>query len=437
VTSRISFGLLAACTAVSAATALFVSRATLAHPDAEDARHHAALFSHIQGLVSEEYVEPTDERDLLYAALRGMVESLDSYSRFYPPEEERSLEEETSGRFVGIGVVVETQSPPLTISYPLERSPAEQAGIGIGDRIIEVDGRSTGGLGVDEARDLIRGAAGSSVRLRVVPAAGGAPREVVVRREPMRDSTVSLARLVDRHAGIGYLWISSFSEETPEEFDAAVERLRDEGMRSLVLDVRLNPGGILDAAVHIVNRFLPNGVIVETRGRTRDSMRSIRAIPSEATLEGIPVVLLQNEGSASASEIVAGAIQDHRLGVVVGTRSWGKGVVQSIKRIEAEGISVRLTTAYYYTPAGRNFERELQHGGGGGIAPDILVEVDRGEIEGIRRNLERYDVPDKYRVKVEERRRARGLRTDFEPDPQLDTALALLRGETPLPRRVR
>jgi carboxyl-terminal processing protease len=435
--TKLSLGFLAACTAVSATTALFVSRLTLAGTGADDARHQAALFAHVHELVQEEYVEPTEGNDLLYAALRGMVESLDPYSRFYPPEEERALEEETSGRFVGIGVVIETQSPPLTISYPLEESPAERAGLGIGDRIIEVDGRSTGGLGVDEARDLIRGAVGSSVRLRVVPAEGGPPREVVVRREPMRDATVSLSHLVDPAAGIGYLWISSFSEETPQEFDAAVERLRSEGMTSLVLDLRLNPGGVLDAAVHIVNRFLPDGVVVETKGRTRDSMRTIRAIPSEASFEGIPVVVLQNEGSASASEIVAGAVQDHRIGVVVGTRSWGKGVVQSIKRIGDEGISIRLTTAYYFTPAGRNFERELEGGGGGGIAPDLLVEVSRDEIEGIRNNLERYDVPEKYRAKVEERRRARGLHTEPEPDPQLDAAVALLRGESPAPRLLR
>lgn len=434
---RYPFPLFAGSILLSGATAFVVSRATIARAADDELRRELALYTRIRSLIRSDFVEDVEPRTLLHLALHGMVEGLDPYSRFYEPEESRGLEEETSGRFAGIGVVIETTSPPITIAFPQPGSPAEKAGIGVGDRIVEVDGVPTEDLDPEEARGRIRGAEGTTVKLAVLPGEEGERREVTVRREEMRDTTVSLPQILDPREGIGYLWISSFSEETVAEFDAVMEGLQQKGMRSLILDLRFNSGGVLEAAVTLARRFVRDGTIVETRGRTDDSWSLHEAKPAETRFAGMPLVVLLNEGSASASEVVAGALQDHRVAVLVGKPSYGKGVVQSIKRVGNDGTAIKLTTARYYTPAGRTFDREGGAGNGGGIEPDVWVELDRRAAQAIRDHLERYEVPEKYRAKVEERRKRLGIEVTQVADPQLDSALGLLRRESPKPRRLR
>ncbi|HET6202687.1 MAG TPA: S41 family peptidase [Planctomycetota bacterium] len=421
--------------ALAAGTAFVVARATAPAVD-EELQREAAVYARIRNLIREEYVDEVEPRTVLYNALHGMVEGLDPYSRFYEPEETRSLEEETSGRFAGIGIVIEPGSLPITIAFPQPESPAERSGLRVGDRIVEVDGLAVDEADPEEARDRIRGREGTEVRLAVLPADGGPRREILVRREGMRDTSVSLARILDPERRIGYLWISSFSEETVGEFDEAMEGLNRQGMKGLVLDLRFNPGGVLDAAVTLANRFVREGLIVYTRGRTDESWDRKLADAEQVRYEGVPVVLLQNGSSASAAEVLAGALQDHRVAVLLGEPSFGKGLVQSIRKLEDEHGAVKLTTARYYTPLGRTFERDERRRTGG-IEPDVLVEVSERAERLLRAHLERYEVPERYRAEVEARRRKQGVQEKPPPDPQLDAALALLRGEPPRPRRIR
>ncbi|MGH7150510.1 MAG: S41 family peptidase [Planctomycetota bacterium] len=421
---------------LAAGTAFVVARATAPPVVDDELQHEAELYARIRNLIREEYVDEIAPRKILYNALHGMLEGLDPYSRFYEPEETRSLEEETSGRFAGIGIVIEPGSPPITIAFPQPDSPAEKAGLRVGDRIVEIDGQPVEEADPDQVRDRIRGEEGTEVRLAVLPGAGGPRREVSVRREAMRDTSVSLVHVLDPERGIGYLWISSFSEETVGEFDAAMEGLQRQGMKALVLDLRFNPGGVLEAAVAIANRFVREGLIVETRGRTDDAWDVKKAEADEVRHQGLPVVLLQNGSTASASEVLAGALQDHRAAVLVGEASFGKGYVQSIKPLGEEHGAVKLTTARYFTPLGRTFERDEERRTGG-IEPDVVVELAERAERVLRNHLERYEIPERYREEVEARRRHRGVEEKPPPDPQLDAALGLLRGESPRPRRIR
>ncbi len=421
---------------LAAGTAFVVARATSPPAADDELQHEAEVYARIRNLIREEYVDEVEPRQILYNALHGMLEGLDPYSRFYEPEETRGLEEETSGRFAGIGIVIEPGSPPITIAFPQPDSPAEKAGLRVGDRIVQIDGQPVEEADPDLVRDRIRGEEGSEVRLSVLPGAGGPRREVAVRREVMRDTSVSLAHILDPERGFGYLWISTFSEETLEEFDAAMEGLRRQGLKGLVLDLRFNPGGVLESAVAIANRFVREGLIVETRGRTDDAWKVEKADAGKVRHEGLPVVVLQNGSTASASEVLAGALQDHRAAVLVGEPSFGKGFVQSIRSLDDEHGAVKLTTARYYTPLGRTFERDEERRTGG-IEPDVVVEVAERAERVLRNHLERYEVPERYREQVEARRRLRGVEEKPPPDPQLDAALALLRGESPRPRRVR
>ncbi len=435
-TLRSPLAMFAGSMVLAAGTAFVVARATAPATVDDELQHEAAVYARIRNLILEDYVDEIEPRQILYNALHGMLEGLDPYSRFYEPEETRGLEEETSGRFAGIGIVIEPGSPPITVAFPQPDSPAEKAGLQVGDRIVEIDGHPVEEADPDQVRDRIRGEEGTEVRLAVLPAAGGPRREVSVRREVMRDTSVSLAHMLDAERGLGYLWISSFSDETVEEFDAAMEALRRRGLKGLVLDLRFNPGGVLKAAVAIANRFVREGLIVETRGRSDDAWEVKKADPDEVRHEGLPVVLLQNGSTASASEVLAGALQDHRAAVLLGEPSFGKGFVQSIRAIDDEFGAVKLTTARYFTPLGRTFERTEERRTGG-IEPDVIVEVAERAERALRNHLERYEIPDRYREEGEARRRRRGVEEKPPPDPQLDAALALLRGESPRPRRIR
>jgi carboxyl-terminal processing protease len=244
--------------------------------------------------------------------------------------------------------------------------------------------------------------------------------------------------MLDAKRGIGGLWIRSFSEETPRQFDDAVKQLKEQGLRGLVIDLRFNGGGVLDSAIAIANRFIASGLICETRGR-KETVR-YEASPERATLAGLPVAVLINEESASASEVLTGALADHGVAAVIGVRSYGKGVVQKLSRFEDNGAYVKFTTAFYFTPSGRNLERpradDAQGARAGGIAPDIEMPLTSRERNDIADALETYDIPMKYEAIVTARRARRDTQRQELNDPQMRAAIAVMRGERVGDRRL-
>jgi carboxyl-terminal processing protease len=277
------------------------------------------------------------------------------------------------------------------------------------------------------------------VRLRIQNEGDAEAVDVDVTRTVLHEPSVRRVRLLDRARGIGGLWISSFTEETTQQFDEAMEKLKKLGMRSLVVDLRFNGGGVLSSAAEVANRFLTKGTIYEQRGRKVDVKYD--AVPGQATIPGMPAVVLVNGETASASEVLAAALADHSAAAIVGERTYGKGVVQSLKRFEDNGAYIKITTAYYFTPSGRNLERARDNDRGdpraGGIAPDVVVELPREDRFRILQANAEYAVPEKYEANVESRRARRNLRSLQVPDPQLDAALTLLRGERAPDRKLR
>ncbi len=392
------------------------------------------IYREVRETIGQNYVIPVEGDVLLHQALKGMARSLDRYSLYYDPQETQDLLQETSGKFVGLGVVIESGAPPITILFPQEGGPGDKAGLRVGDRIIAVNDEPILQLPVEDAREKLRGFEGEELHLRVIGNGETAEREIRVALEALSDPTISKVHLLDPNLGIGYVRLNSFSHESTHEFDAAMKKLQEQGMKSLVLDLRFNLGGTLDSTVEIANRFIREGVIVSTRGRNENNTQIHRADPAECFYEGTPLIVLVNGQSASASEVLAGAIQDTRTGVLLGTTTYGKGVVQTLQPIGEDLGMLRITTSYYYTPANRNFEKRLSSGGTGGIEPDVVVHVDEAVEKDLQFALAQYDVPPKYRDAVEKRLKEKGRSLQADKDPQLDAALALLRDESPKPK---
>jgi carboxyl-terminal processing protease len=393
----------------------------------------------VRDMVVEEYVEPVSQDDLARDAIRGMVESLDDYSRYSPGKKEvEQIEIETTGRFGGVGIVlVPDDNDYNEVLFPQPDSPAEKAGIQPGAKIIAVDGvlyeRIRGEIG-----ERIRGPEGTSVELTFQNEGDTEPTTATVRRTVLHEPSVRRARILDPERGIASLWISSFTEETTQQFDDAIASLKKQGMKSLILDLRFNGGGVLSSAAEIANRFVRSGIIYEQRGRKSDVRYTAR--PEAATSLGVPCVVLVNGDTASASEVLAGALSDHGAAAIVGQRTYGKGVVQSLKRFEDNGAYIKITTAYYFTPSGRNLERaretDREDRRAGGIAPDVVVENSAEERWRIVRFNSQYAVPGKYEAAVESRRAKRKLGSLEPSDTQMRAALALLRGERPPDRKL-
>lgn len=384
----------------------------------------------VHEFVEAQYVREVAAGDLVDEALRGMVESLDPYSRYYSRDELRAMERETSGHYQGIGVVFARPVREAEILFTLSGSPADQAGIGVGDRFVEVDGWRTSELADGELHDRIGGPdASSPLPLRVADREGN-ERDVLLERSDLIDPTVRHAEILDDELGVGYLAITSFSKETPTEFDAAWRDLEQRGARSLVVDVRGNLGGVLRSAVTLVNRFVSEGLIVSQEGRGPAVRYEARA--REAWYEDTPLVVIVNGESASASEVFAAALQDHRAAVVVGGPSYGKGMVQQVRDFDGEA-AVKLTTAYYYTPSHRNLERSVAGAWESGIVPDLSVPMSALETRTVHQFLLSYGPPPEALAEIRawEAEDERKLLTPRPPDAQLDAAVALFRGERP------
>ena len=331
--------------------------------DTSDIYKNIEVFAEVLRQVEDNYVEPQDTQKLIYGAIKGMVQSLDPHSSFMTREEHQDLLIETKGSFSGVGMEITIKDNVLTVVSPIEDTPAYKAGIKAGDKILKIDERSTIDMTSTEAVKYIRGPKGSTVKLTISREGVDRPLVFNITRDVIPLRSV-YSYLLDYD--IGYIRISTFQGKTSEELESHLDKL-EEGrhLKGLVLDLRNNPGGLLTQAVEVSDVFLDSGLIVSTKGRNENQNMEESATMSENPRK-YPIIVLVNGGSASAAEIVAGALQDNKRALILGTRTFGKGSVQTILPL-SDGSGLRLTTARYYTPSGRSIQLS-------GIAPDIELE---------------------------------------------------------------
>jgi carboxyl-terminal processing protease len=324
------------------------------------------IFADVLAQIENGYVEEVPEKELVYGAIEGMVGELDPHSQFMRPDVFKALKEETTGEFVGVGLELAVKDDQLVVVAPIADAPAERAGIRPGDRILRIDGVATRDVPLEDAVRRLKGVAGSKVTLELAREGVAAPLRLVLVRQRVRAESVEW-RVVDAGRGYVYVRIKAFQERTDHSLRKALEGARAKlggEIRGLVLDLRNDPGGLLEQAVRVADRFLRDGIIVSTEGR-RGSHREVERAHEKDTEPGYPMVLLVNRGTASASEIVAGALQDHGRAVILGTRTFGKGSVQTVIDLE-DGSGLKLTVARYYTPNHRSIQEA-------GIVPDLVV----------------------------------------------------------------
>ena len=328
------------------------------------------MFYEVAALIQKSYVDPVDNKKLMTGAINGMLAACDPHSTYLPKTDFSEMKVHMAGAFGGVGIVLDTRDGKLLVNEPIEDTPAFRAGILAGDHIWQIDGKPTRGLSIATCVSRMRGTPGTAVTLGILRQGSATPLSFRLVRAVIKTKSLK-GKLLE--PGYGYVAISEFQERTGEDFERALKTLAaDNGapLSGLILDLRYNPGGLVDQAFRVADRFigegLSNGLIVTTKGRDPSSQMSLTAIIGEKEPR-YPMVVLINGGSASASEIVAGALQDHKRAVIMGTQSFGKGSVQTIISLK-NGDGLKLTTARYYTPSGRSIQAK-------GITPDIVVEV--------------------------------------------------------------
>ena len=385
-------------------------------------------FAEIFGRIKQDYVEEVADKALIENAIRGMLAGLDPHSTYLDAEEFKELQEGTSGEFGGLGIEVGLEDGFIKVIAPIDDTPAQRAGIKAGDLVIRIDDKSVKGMSLEEAVNLMRGTPGTEITLSIVREEEDKPIKVTLKRDIIKVASVK-GRLLE--GAFGYVRISHFQARTSEDLVETITRLREQAdpeFKGLVLDLRNNPGGVLNGAVAVSDAFLTEGVIVYTKGRDEESRLDFSAAPDDI-LEGAPMVVLVNEGSASASEIVAGALQDQRRAVILGSRTFGKGSVQTIIQLNTNA-AIKLTTARYFTPSGRSIQAE-------GIEPDIVlssVKISRAEQPEVGRlkeaDLSRHltNGNDKEQTQKTEEAETGDTLALVEEDYGLNEALNLLKG---------
>jgi carboxyl-terminal processing protease len=386
--------------------------------EGQERYEYSKTYSDVMDIVRKNYVDTTKDKDLVYNAIKGMVESLDPHSSFLTPEMYKEMQTETKGQFGGIGIEITVKDGFPTVITAIEDTPAFKAGLRSADHIVKIDSKPTKNMGLVDVVKLIRGQKGKPVLLTIMREGFDLPKDYQVMRDVIMVKSVKYRMLDDKY---GYIRITQFQERTGKDLNAAVDDLRKTakgGLKGILLDLRNNPGGLLDQAVEVSDKFISDGLITYIEGRKSEQKATYPAKKRSDDYLG-PLVVLVNEGSASGSEIVAGALQDSKRAIVVGTKSFGKGSVQTIIPL-ADGSAVRLTTARYYTPSGRSIQAE-------GINPDIIVDNDfvrrKGDkfaaikekdldkhLEGSKKEEEKVvedkkpspDAPDKDGVKIED-----------------------------------
>ncbi|MDH5786413.1 MAG: S41 family peptidase [Chromatiales bacterium] len=360
---------------LSIGTSVLAERETVNYAAATLPLDDLRTLTEVYGKVKQDYVEEVDNKQLLEGAIRGMLSGLDPHSAYLNKEEFKELQVGTTGQFGGLGIEVSMEDGFVKVVAPIDDTPAQRAGMKAGDLIIRLDDTPVKGMSLNDAVKMMRGTPGTDIVLTVVRKGEDGPLTFRITRDIIKVKSVKSRVLED---GFGYLRITSFQTKTGEQVRKAVSDLKKENkgeLKGLVLDLRNNPGGVLGAAVAVSDAFLKEGLVVYTEGRAEDSELKFNATPDDI-LFGAPIVVLVNEGSASASEIVAGALQDHKRAVIMGGRTFGKGSVQTIFPM-SNNSAVKITTARYYTPSGRSIQAE-------GIVPDIKVDPLR--VEKIERN---------------------------------------------------
>lgn len=418
---RLIYALVAAALSVNLLIGAKVYLSTAQAAEKESAYPSLELFSFVMEKVRKDYVDgqKLTYKDLVYAALKGMLSTLDPHSEFMEAEKYKELQNDTQGAFGGLGIVVSMKDNFLTVISPMDDSPGFKAGILSGDRITAIDGKSTEKMSLQDAVKNLRGEAGTEVKLTVLRPTTGATKTYALMRKVIN---VDMVKDINgkkefplSENNIGYVRLVQFGEKTSGDLEAALKKLKDQGMQALILDLRWNPGGLLEQAVDVCQKFLPRGqLVVTTEGRNPAQNSVRRAMGRGDELHNMPIVVLVNLGSASASEIVAGCLQDLKRSIILGEKTFGKGSVQSIMPLQ-DGSALRLTTAKYYTPSHKVIHEE-------GITPDIVVTMTEAE----ERDVLLQRVPGGLEsLEPKERQRVAEAR-----DPQLDRAMDLLKGIT-------
>ena len=422
---KMSLLLAGALMGASAMGLVYGSAGTTANAASSDTYRNLAIFGDVFERVRQQYVTPPDDKSLVENAINGMLTALDPHSSYMNAEQAQDMRVQTRGEFGGLGIEVTMENELVKVIAPIEDTPAARAGVMAGDYITQIDGEEVRGLTLSDAVDKMRGPVNTPIELTIAREGADKPIKITVVRDIIKIKAVRYRVEND----VGYLKINSFTERTFEDLQDAISKIQaevpTEKLKGYVLDLRLNPGGLLDQAVSVSDAFLDRGEIVSTRGRDPKDVTRFDSRPGDLA-GGKPLIVLVNGGSSSASEIVAGALQDHKRATVLGTRSFGKGSVQTIIPLGENNGALRLTTALYYTPAGRSIQ-------GTGITPDIKVEQPIPD-ELLGRDLARGESGLRGHIKgANEGDEGSGSSAYVPPDPkddvQLTYALELLRGE--------
>ncbi len=405
----------------------FGAKAAPPAPANQDVYKYLKLFSDVMSIVQDNYVEKVDQKKLMYGAINGMLRELDPHSSFLKPEDYKELQIETKGRFGGLGIEITIRDSVLTVVAPLEDTPADKAGIHANDQIVKIDEQPTQDMSLMDAVQKMRGPKGTKVKLTIIRKGEHKPLEFNLVRDVISIQSVKWSTL---DPGYGYVRISSFQSGTANDLRKALDHLDAEnpGMQGLILDLRNDPGGLLDQAVEVSDEFLDSGLIVYTGGRLESQKMRFEAHKNTKE-HRYPMVVLVNSGSASASEIVAGALQDHKRAIIMGEQTFGKGSVQTVIPLN-EGSALRLTTSLYYTPSGRSIQAK-------GITPDIIVKKENHKAEEAQGDdvarIREKDLPRHMEIKKSdqapkpEAAKAEGKKL-VEQDNQVRRALDLLKG---------
>ena len=407
----------------SAMSLVYGAPGSSANAAGSDTYKQLAIFGDIFERVRAEYVTPPEEQKLVESAINGMLTALDPHSSYLNPDAAKDMRVQTRGEFGGLGIEVTMENELVKVISPIEETPAARAGVLSGDLIAEIDGQEVRGLTLEEAVEKMRGAVNTPIDLTIIREGATDPIKITIIRETIKVRAVRFRVEND----VGYVKINSFTEKTFGDLQAAIESIKKQapaaGVKGYILDLRLNPGGLLDQAISVSDAFLDKGEIVSTRGRDPEKTERYDSRAGDL-IDGKPLIVLVNGGSASASEIVAGALQDHRRATVLGTQSFGKGSVQSVIPLPENG-ALKLTTALYYTPSGTSIQ-------GKGITPDVKVEQPLPEeLQG--RDVTRGESDLKGHIKgQQEGTEGSGSAAYVPPDPkddiQLNYALDLVRG---------